>query len=91
MRMLTKAEKTRYVALLFAAAIVLLVVAVLTHSSAPLFVAWAPLLAVAWVLARPEPGDPLVQADEVGRRRRAVPTQEDDDDWDEEEQDEASA
>ncbi len=39
---------------LFAAAIILVVLAALTHNVIPLFVAWIPLVAVPWVLTRPE-------------------------------------
>lgn len=39
---------------LFLVALVFLVVAVVTHSAIPLFVMWAPLLAVPIVLARPD-------------------------------------
>jgi len=41
-------------AALFAAAIVLLVVAILTHSAVPLFFMWVPLLTVPLVLGRPD-------------------------------------
>ncbi len=39
-------------AVLFAGALVFLVVAIFTHSAAPLFVMWVPLLTVPFVLAR---------------------------------------
>jgi hypothetical protein len=43
-------------AALFAGALVLLVVAIFTHSAVPLFVMWAPLLTVPLVLGRADPG-----------------------------------
>jgi hypothetical protein len=43
-------------AALFALAIVCVGLAAATHRVWPLFVAWLPLLSVAWVLTRPEPG-----------------------------------
>jgi hypothetical protein len=43
-------------AVLFAIALVLFVVAAVTHEAWPLFVAWAPLIGVPWLLTRPEAG-----------------------------------
>jgi hypothetical protein len=43
-------------AALFAVALVLLLVAIFTHSAVPLFVMWVPLLVVPIVLGRPDPG-----------------------------------
>lgn len=48
-------------AALFAGALVLLVVAIFTHSAVPLFVMWAPLLTAPWVLGRADPGLPRRQ------------------------------
>lgn len=42
------------VAVLFAVAIALVGVAAAVHESYPLFIAWIPLLAVPWLLTRPE-------------------------------------
>ena len=46
-------ERLPQTAALFAVAIALFVVASLTHRVWPLFVAWAPLVAVPWLLTRP--------------------------------------
>ena len=43
-------------AVLFAVALVCIGIASATHSVIPVFVAWIPLLAVPWMLTRPEPG-----------------------------------
>jgi hypothetical protein len=43
-------------AVLFVIALGLFVVASVTHVAWPLFVAWAPLIAVPWLLTRPEAG-----------------------------------
>jgi hypothetical protein len=53
----TRTKKLALTAVLFAAAVALLAVSVATKSPGPLFVMWVPLLAVPWVLVRPEPGD----------------------------------
>jgi hypothetical protein len=42
--------------LLFLASIGLAALAAATHKVWPLFLAWLPLLVVAWLLSRPEPG-----------------------------------
>jgi len=42
--------------LLFLASIGLVALAAATHKVWPLFLAWLPLLVVAWLLSRPEPG-----------------------------------
>ena len=52
-------RKLAVVAALFAAALGILAVAAVTHDVLPLFFTWIPLLAAAWVLIRPEPGEPL--------------------------------
>jgi hypothetical protein len=52
-------------ALLFSAALVLLVVAIVSHNAIPLFVMWVPLLAVPLVLGRAEPGIRPVEPEEV--------------------------
>src|SRR5215510_10634621 len=44
-------------AVLFAVALGLFVVAAVTHRAWPLFVAWAPLVAVPWLLTRTEAGE----------------------------------
>jgi hypothetical protein len=43
---------------LFAAAVVIVMVAGTVHDVGPLFLVWIPLLAVPWLLTRPEPRDP---------------------------------
>jgi hypothetical protein len=48
-------QRWLWTAALFAAALILLVVAIVTHSPVPLFVMWAPLLIVPIVLGRPDP------------------------------------
>jgi len=48
-------------AVLFAIALGLFVVASVTHRAWPLFVAWAPLIAVPWLLTRPEAGQRAVE------------------------------
>lgn len=52
---MTPTRRLGWTAALFAAALVCVVVASALHSVAPVFVAWIPLLAVAWILTRPEP------------------------------------
>jgi len=42
-------------AVLFGAALVILVVAIIVHSAIPLFLMWLPLLTVPLVLGRPDP------------------------------------
>ena len=59
MSAVTGTRKLVLVALLFAVDIGMVIVATATHSAAPLFGAWVPLVAVAWVLARPLREDPL--------------------------------
>jgi hypothetical protein len=54
----TATRKLAIAAALFAAALVLLAVTVATKNVAPLFALWVPLLAVPWVLVRPQPEDP---------------------------------
>jgi hypothetical protein len=56
---LTGARKLAFTAVLFAMAVGCVALAVAANNVAPLFAAWIPLLAVAWVLARPSPGDPV--------------------------------
>ena len=55
---LTRARKLMFTVLLFAVAIGLVFAASAVEEGAALFAVWIPLLAVAWVLTRPEPGDP---------------------------------
>ena len=52
----TGTRRTVLTAALFSAALVFLVVAIVTHSAIPLFVMWLPLLAVPMVLGRADPG-----------------------------------
>jgi len=56
MRNVTPTRKFGVTAALFALAVVCVGLAAATHRVWPLFVAWLPLLSVAWVLTRPEPG-----------------------------------
>jgi hypothetical protein len=49
-------RKLALAAVLFAVALDLVFLASTTRSVVPLFVAWAPLLAVPWLLTRPDPG-----------------------------------
>jgi hypothetical protein len=56
-------------AALFAGALVLLLVAILTHNAVPLFLMWAPLLAVPLVLGRADP--------ELRQRQAATPADSD--------------
>ncbi|MBA3552074.1 MAG: hypothetical protein H0W27_04295 [Actinobacteria bacterium] len=53
---MTQRRKLAFTTALFAAALALVVASAATKAVAPLFVAWLPLVAVAWVLTRPEPG-----------------------------------
>lgn len=55
---MTATKKLLLTAVLFAAALVLVAISAATRSPGPLFAMWIPLLAVPWVLARPEPSDP---------------------------------
>lgn len=64
MSAVTGTRKLVLVALLFAVDIGVVVAAAAAHSAAPLFGAWVPLVAVAWVLARPLRDDPLPPASE---------------------------
>jgi hypothetical protein len=59
MSAVTGTRKLVLVALLLAVDIGVVVVGAATHSAAPLFGAWVPLVGVAWVLARPLRDDPL--------------------------------
>jgi hypothetical protein len=52
-------------AALFGAALVFLVVAIVTHSAAPLFAMWLPLLAVPLVLGRADPRVRPAEPEEV--------------------------
>ena len=54
---MTATGKFILTAALFGLALALVGLAATTHVVAPLFVAWAPLLAVPYVLTRPEPGE----------------------------------
>ena len=82
---LTPSAKLRTTVALFAVALLLFLATVVTHTSAPLFVAWLPLLGVAWVLSRPNPGEQLsaypVVGEDVGPTTAAT-EEDDDDDWD---------
>ncbi len=52
-------------AILFAAGLGLVMLAgAVVHEVWPIFVAWIPLLAVPWVLTRPEPGHPGAVAED---------------------------
>jgi hypothetical protein len=53
----SRTRKLALTAVMFAAGTALLAVSVATKSAGPLFAMWIPLLAVPWILARPEPGD----------------------------------
>jgi hypothetical protein len=54
----TGTRRLALTAALFALALVLLGVAIVTHSPIPLFVMWVPLVAVPFlVLGRPDPGE----------------------------------
>jgi hypothetical protein len=54
----TGSAKLVSLTLLFAVALGLLALAAATHSAVPLFFMWLPLLAVPWILVRPEPARP---------------------------------
>ncbi len=56
MATVTGTRKFGTTAVLFAVALVCVWLTSATHRVWPLFVAWLPLLSVAWVLTRPEPG-----------------------------------
>jgi hypothetical protein len=53
----TRTRKLALTAVLFVAAVALLATSVATKSPGPLFAMWVPLLAVPWILVRPEPGE----------------------------------
>ena len=56
-------------AILFAAGLALVLVAgAVVHEVWPIFVAWIPLLAVPWVLTRPEPGQAGPITEDEGTR-----------------------
>jgi hypothetical protein len=55
----TATRKFVLTVILFALALGMVGIAAATHAVGPLFGAWAPLLAVPYVLTRPEPGDAL--------------------------------
>jgi hypothetical protein len=58
---MTPARRLAWTALMFGIAVICLILATVTHHVWPLFVAWIPLLAVPWILTRPETaGDPVV-------------------------------
>jgi predicted cobalt transporter CbtA len=52
---MTGSQRWVWTAALFAAALALLVVTMITHNPVPLFIMWAPLLVVPIVLGRPDP------------------------------------
>jgi hypothetical protein len=56
---------------LFAMAVVIVIVAGTVNDVGPLFLVWLPLLAVPWVLTRPEPGDPILVPEEPGAETTA--------------------
>jgi hypothetical protein len=51
---------------LFVLAVATVVISAVTHSAIPLFFAWLPLVAVGWVLTRPEPGSGVVAQSSPG-------------------------
>ena len=53
---MTQMRRLAATAALFAAAIALVALAAALHTYGPLFGAWVPLIAAAWVLARRHPG-----------------------------------
>jgi hypothetical protein len=59
MHPMTPDRRLRWTALMFLIALIFLAIASLTHDVWPLFVGWIPLLAVPWILTRPEaiPGE----------------------------------
>jgi hypothetical protein len=52
---MTPTRKLMISVAMFAAALVLVALAAATHSVAPLFAAWVPLVIVPWALTRPGP------------------------------------
>jgi len=61
MTAVTETRKFAVTAVLFAIALLCVWLAAATHHVWPLFVAWLPLLSVAWVLTRPLPGADAVE------------------------------
>jgi hypothetical protein len=57
MRVVTGTTKVALTALLFAVALVTVLISAAVHNALPLFFAWAPLIGVGWVLSRPAPND----------------------------------
>jgi hypothetical protein len=55
MVVVTGSMKVAATAVLFALALATVVISAATHSGIPLFFGWLPLIAVGWVLTRPEP------------------------------------
>lgn len=53
---ISRGRKLLFTVILFVLAIVVVGLASGTHRAGVLFLAWIPLLTVAWVLTRPEPG-----------------------------------
>jgi hypothetical protein len=53
---ISRGRKLLFTVILFVLAIVVVGAASGTHTGTVLFLAWIPLLTVAWVLTRPEPG-----------------------------------
>jgi hypothetical protein len=68
---ISRSRKLLFTVILFALAIVVVGLASGTHTASVLFLAWIPLLTVAWVLTRPEPGMAW-----PGASPQAVPTDE---------------
>jgi hypothetical protein len=60
----TRTRKLVLTAALLAVAVAIVIVAGTVHDVGPLFLVWIPLLAVPWLLTRPEPGDPAPASEE---------------------------
>jgi hypothetical protein len=71
----TRARKLIGTIVLFAAAVVIVVVAGTVHDVGPLFLVWIPLLAVPWLLTRPEPGDPVPPGPEGSAQQETEPAE----------------
>jgi hypothetical protein len=55
---ISRTRKLLATIVLFSTAVVIVMVAGTVNDVGPLFLVWIPLLAVPWLLTRPEPGDP---------------------------------
>lgn len=62
---MTRPRKLAATIVLFAVAVVIVIVAGTVHDVGPLFLVWIPLLAVPWLLTRREPGDPLPSPEQM--------------------------